>query len=217
MSDLMVGNDTTLLLTEDTILLLLTDEHDLDRLEEIRLGYLLSSMLDGSNRRLIHHVCEVCTDRTGGCQCDLVEVDGIIQLHISCMHLQNIDTTLEVRLLHDDTTIETTRTKQRRIENLRTVRRAHDHDALRRIEAIHLGQQLIQGLLTLLVSTEAGISRLTDGIDLIDEDDAWCRLCRLLEQITHTARTDADEHLDEIRTGQTVERHLCLAGHGLRE
>ena len=133
------------------------------------------------------------------------------------MHLQNIDTTLEVRLFHDDTTVETARTQQCRIENLRTVRRTHDHDALRGIEAIHLGQQLIQGLLALLVSTEAGISRLTDGVDLVDEDDTRCRLRRLLKQITHTARTDADEHLDEIRTGQTVKRHLCLAGHRLRK
>ena len=217
MSDLMVGNDTTLLLTEDTILLLLTDEHDLDCLEEIRLGYLLTTMLDRRDGRLVHHVCKVCTDRTGGRQCDLVEIDGIIQLHIPCMHLQNIDTALEVRLLHDDTTVKTAWTQQRRVEDLRTVRRTHDHDALRSIEAIHLGQQLVQRLLTLLVSTEAGISRLTDGIDLIDEDDTWCRLGRLLEQITYTARTDADEHLDEIRTGQTVERHLCLAGHGLRK
>ena len=133
------------------------------------------------------------------------------------MHLQNIDTSLEVRLLHDDTTVETARTQQCRVEDFRTVRRTHDHDPLRGIEAIHLRQQLVQGLLALLVSTEAGISRLTDGIDLIDEDDARCRLRRLLKQITHTTRTDADEHLDEIRTGQTVERHLCLAGHGLRE
>ena len=217
MSDLMVGNDTTLLLTEDTILLLLTDEHDLDRLEKIRLGYLLTTMLDRRDGCFVHHVCEVCTDCTGGRQCDLVEIDGIIQLHIPCMHLQNIDTTLEVRLLHDDTTVETARTQQCRVEDLRTVRRTHDHDTLRGIEAIHLGQQLIQGLLALLVSTEAGISRLTDGIDLIDEDDARCRLGRLLKQITHTARTDAHEHLDEVRTGQTVERHLCLAGYGLRK
>ena len=217
MSDLMVGNDTTLLLTEDTVLLLLTDEHDLDRLEEVRLGHLLTTMLDRRDGCLVHHVCEICTDRTGSRQCNLVEIDGIIQLHILCMHLQNIDTSLEVRLLHDDTTVETARTQQCRVEDFRTVRRTHDHDPLRGIEAIHLRQQLVQGLLALLVSTEAGISRLTDGIDLIDEDDARCRLRRLLKQITHTTRTDTDEHLDEIRTGQTVERHLCLTGHGLRK
>ena len=49
-----------------------------------------------------------------------------------------------------------------------------DHDHAGRLgKAIHLDQQLIQGLLALVVATtHAGAALATNGIDLVDEDDA---------------------------------------------
>src|SRR5215212_1740955 len=40
-----------------------------------------------------------------------------------------------------------------------------------------------------------------DGVDLVDEDDAWCIPLRLVEEIPHAAGADADEHLHELRPG----------------
>jgi hypothetical protein len=39
----------------------------------------------------------------------------------------------------------------------------------------------------------------TDRIDLVDEDDRWGVLLRLLEEIADPRSADADEHLDEVR------------------
>src|SRR5947199_7539625 len=38
-----------------------------------------------------------------------------------------------------------------------------------------------------------------DGVDLIDENDAWSILFTLHEQVPHPRGADADEHLDEVR------------------
>ena len=56
-----------------------------------------------------------------------------------------------------------------------------------------------------------------DRVDLVDEDDAGGVLLRLLEHVAHAARTDADEHLDEVGTGNGEERHVRLAGDGAGE
>ena len=42
-------------------------------------------------------------------------------------------------------------------------------------------------------------------------------LARLLEQVAHAGRADADEHLDELRAGDRKERHPRLAGDGTGE
>ncbi len=55
----------------------------------------------------------------------------------------------------------------------------------------------------------------TNGVDLVDEDDARGVLLGLLEHVAHTAGTDTDEHFHEVRTGNGEERHLRLAGDGL--
>src|SRR3569832_2125842 len=56
-----------------------------------------------------------------------------------------------------------------------------------------------------------------DGVNLVDEDDAGRMFLRLLEQIAHAGRADADEHLDEVGARDREERHLGLAGDGLGE
>jgi hypothetical protein len=56
-----------------------------------------------------------------------------------------------------------------------------------------------------------------DRVDLVDEDDAGRVLLGLLEHVAHARGADADEHLDEVGTGDREERHLGLAGDGLGE
>jgi len=40
-----------------------------------------------------------------------------------------------------------------------------------------------------------------DGVDFVEEDDAGTVLASLREQVAHARRADADEHFDEVRTG----------------
>src|SRR6202041_811768 len=90
-----------------------------------------------------------------------------------------------------------------------------DDDALVRLEAVHLDEQLVQRLLALVVTAAQTCAAVTpDRVDLVDEDDAGRVLLALLEQIAHAARADADEHLDEVRSRDAEERNAGLACDG---
>ena len=52
-------------------------------------------------------------------------------------------------------------------------------------------------------------------VNLVDKYNTGAVLLGVREQITDTGSTYTDEHLYEIRTGDTEERHACLACDGL--
>src|SRR5205807_9574507 len=125
---------------------------------------------------------------------------------------------LHVRTIDDDAPVEAARTQQRRIEDVRAIRRRDEDDAFVRFEAVHLDEQLIERLLALVVAAaEAGAAMSADGVDLVDEDDARRVLLALLEQIADARRADADEHLDEVRAADREERDVRFARHGAGE
>ncbi len=62
-----------------------------------------------------------------------------------------------------------------------------------------------------MTATQPGTTMTAHSVDLVDEDDARRMLFRLLEHVANTARTDTDEHLDEIRARDGEERHLGFA------
>ena len=80
-------------------------------------------------------------------------------------------------------------------------------------------EQLVERLLLLVVAAAAGIGAAgaAERVELVDEDDARRLLPRLLEQVAHARRADADEHLDEFRAVDREERHARLAGDGARQ
>ena len=136
------------------------------------------------------------------------------------MQSQDGLTASQIRLVDDDLPVEAAGPQERLIEHLRTVRRRHDDDALRRVEAVHLGQELVQGLLALVVAADepgAARARLADRVELVDEDDARGLVLGLLEQVADARGADPDEHLDELRAGQGEERHVRLAGDSPRQ
>src|SRR5919108_98125 len=80
-----------------------------------------------------------------------------------------------VRRLDGDTAVEAPGSEQGLIEDVGTVRRPDDDDARGRVEPVHLGQDLVQRLLALVVpAAEAGDSRrarAADRVELVHEDD----------------------------------------------
>ena len=105
--------------------------------------------------------------------------------------------------------------QERRVEDVRPVGGRDDDHVRVRVEAVHLDEDLVQGLLALVVAAaEAGAALAADRVDLVHEDDARRVALGLVEQVAHAARADADEHLDELRAGDAEERHAGLAGDG---
>ena len=92
------------------------------------------------------------------------------------------------------------------------------HEAARRIEAVELGQELVQGLVLLVLPAYAiSAAGAAERVELVDEDDRRRVLASLLEQVAHPGGADADEHLDKLRAGDRKERHPRLAGDGAGE
>ena len=131
------------------------------------------------------------------------------------MYVQDLLAACQIRVSHRDLTVETARAQQRRIQNVRAVGGGHEDHTVTVAETIHLHQQLVQGLLALVVAAaHAGATLAADRVNLVHEDDARRVLLRLLEQVAHTGGTHADKHLHEVGTGDREERHSGLARHG---
>src|SRR5271156_5142396 len=66
-----------------------------------------------------------------------------------------------------DLTVESTRTQQGRVEDLGAVGGGHDHYPGGGVETVHLCQELVEGLLALVIGAEGRTSApLADGVDL---------------------------------------------------
>ena len=134
------------------------------------------------------------------------------------MNLEDLFAADDVRIRHHHLAVETAGAQQRRIEHVRPVGcRDQDH-AFIGLETIHLDQQLVQGLLALVIAAaEAGAAMAADRVDFVDEDDAGRVLLGLFEHIPDTGGADADEHLDEVRTRDREEGNVGLARDRARD
>ena len=134
---LMVGNDAPLLLAHDTVLLFLAHKHLFHGLEQILLADIIPALLDRVDGGLIDHIGEIGAHRPAGRERDGVQVHRLIHQHILGMHLQDLHTAPQIRLVHNDLPVKTAGTKQRLVQNLRAVGRAQDQDAAGAVKAVH--------------------------------------------------------------------------------
>ena len=150
-------------------------------------------------RSLIDQVSQVGTGHTGSALGDCVEPNITGQRNLPGMHPQNSFPAPHIGSIHHDLPIEPAGTEKRRIEHVRAVRGRDENHSIVGLEPVHLHQQLIQGLLPLVVpASESGTAVPSNRIDLVDEDDARSMRLALLEQVADPAGTDTDEHLDEV-------------------
>jgi len=121
-----------------------------------------------------------------------------------------------IRTIQDDAAVETSGSQQGWVEDVRAVGGGDDDHIGISVEAIHLHQDLVEGLLALVVTAaQTGAPVAAHGVNLIDEDDAGAVTLRLVKQVTHAAGADAHEHLDKFRTGDAEERNARLTADGL--
>lgn len=112
--------------------------------------------------------------------------------------------------------IDTTRTNERRIQRLDSVRRHDDLHLSACIESIELVEQLKHGALNLSLAAAAAIISLgSHRIDLVDEHDGGRMLVRNAEQLAHQLRTVAQVLLDQLRADDAKESGGRLVRDGL--
>ena len=199
----MIGHDPALFLAHDTVFFLLADQNLLDGLKEVLLADILAVVLDGVDGRLVDHIGQVGTHGAAGGQSDLFQIDCLVHLDIFCVDLEDGDAALEIGAVDDDAAVKAAGAQQGLVQDLGAVGRADDQDTLGGLETVHLGEQLIEGLLALLVaSAVAGIAAAADGVDLIDENNAGRIFIGFLEQVADTGCAYAYVQLNKVGTGQ---------------
>ena len=128
------------------------------------------------------------------------------------------DAALAVGRLHRDAAVEASRTQQRRVQDLGAVRGPRTITFVLGLEAVHLGQDLIERLLALVVTAadpaHVARARAPDRIELVDEDDRRRRLLGLLEEVAHARGADAHDRLDELRCRHGEEGGVRFARDG---
>src|SRR5439155_2920683 len=190
----------------------------LERVEKVLLPDVALPAARGQQRRFVDEVLQI---RAGEPRRDRGEAfQGYVrrERYVPCVHLENFCAPRPVREIHDDTPVEPSGAQECSIEYVRLVRRGQDDDALTAREAVHLGQDLVQGLLLLGGSAEDDLaSRATDGVQLVDEDDRRRVVAGFLEEVPYSRRADPDDHLHELGAAHRKERHTGLSGDRSRE
>src|SRR2546425_42264 len=215
------------LVIRDRPLLAIADDHraPLDAHQDLVLGALEVGHLDEllvlasrQQRRLVHEVRQIGAREPGRPPRQHLELDVGSQRDPSSVHPENLLAALHVGPGHDDLTVESSGPQQRRVEDVGPVGGGDQDDAFVRLEAVHLDEELVEGLLPLVVtSAEAGPAVAPNGIDLVHEDDAGRVLLALLEQIAHARGAHAHEHLHEVGARDRKERDVRLTGDRLGE
>ena len=147
------------------------------------------------------------------------QIDLRPKLHLAGVDLENLQPALHIGQRHVDLPIEAARPGKGRVEHVDAVGAGDDDHLVVRIKPVHLDEDGVERLLAFVMpaGAEPRAAATADGVDFIQEDDARAVVLGLLEQVADAAGADADEHLDEVRTGDREERHVRLAGDGFGE
>ena len=165
---------------------------------------------------LVDDVGQIGAHHSRGSAGNDFQVDVITEFHTLAVNLENRLPAVQVGSIHHHLAIETTRAQQGRVENLRTVGGAHDDHTGAGVETVHLYEQLVQGLLPLVMTADrVEPPHLPQSIELVDEDDAGRLALSLCKEIPHPGGSNPHEHLDELRTGDNKERDSRFPGNRL--
>src|SRR5439155_819666 len=98
------------------------------------------------------------------------------------VHLEDLPATVAVGPIDDDLPVEAAGAQKRRVEDVRTVRRRDQDDVVLQFEPVHLDEELVQGLLALVVATAEPGTPATSLKPIFGESGA-IRLARLLPKL----------------------------------
>src|SRR6266550_7959602 len=164
---LVVGHDPFLFLGDDARTALGTKGDLLERLLEVDLADGLFVATRGEDRGLVHDVRQVGAGEAGRDLRDPKQLHVLVERLAADVHVEDRAAALDVGAIEHDLAVEAAGPQERRVEDVRTVRGGDDDDVGAGVEAVHLDQDLVQGLLALVVrAAEAGATLAADRVDL---------------------------------------------------
>ena len=148
-----------------------------------------------------------------------MQIDVVFQSQIAGVHFKYPNASDKIRSIHQNLAVKSPGPQQRRIQNLGTIGRPHDNDSDLGVKTVHFAEQLIERVFPFIISTHIWAlgSAFSDGIQLVDENNARGFGLGFFEEIAHPGGPNADEHFDKIRAAQVEKRHAGLTGNGSRQ
>mmetsp|Transcript_49136 Transcript_49136/g.110488 ORF Transcript_49136/g.110488 Transcript_49136/m.110488 type:complete len:322 (+) Transcript_49136:937-1902(+) len=194
-----------------------SDSKTIDSVVNLLVTNLLLVIACGNDGGFVHQVSQRRARKPGGSLSHHLQVELVRQGLAPAMHLEDLHPAVHVREINGNTAIKTAGTQQGGVEHVRAVGSSkHDHPRVP-LETIHLGQDLVERLLTLVVPTAhaaAAASALAPhSINLINKNDTWSILFRLCEEVAHARRADTDKHLDKLGPRRGDKRDAGLSCH----
>ena len=211
----MIGHDSLLPVRKDGIFLLIACNHHFYALFQICLTHHCAASPNRAQGGFIDDIGQLRPGGAGGHAGDGAKIHVLSQTNLLSVNLQYGLPPGQIRQLHRHPPIEPSRSGKGGIQRLRPVGGRQNNHTVVSLKAVHLREQLVQGLLPLVVAADLSVPLLSDGIDLINEHDAGGLLLGLLEEIPHLGRAHAHKHLHEFRAGHGKEGHVCLPCHSL--
>ncbi|EKD52410.1 MAG: hypothetical protein ACD_62C00034G0002 [uncultured bacterium] len=161
--------------------------------------------------RLVHEIFEIGPAETGSPSRDGQEIDVFVQRHFAGMNLEDRFAPQQIGSRHHNAAIETTWPEQSGIQHVGPVGGRNDDHPFVGFKTIHLDQQLIEGLLALIVTTtQTGTAVTTDSVDLIHKNDTGGIFFALFKEVSHARSPHPHKHLNKIGARDGIKRNTGL-------
>jgi hypothetical protein len=140
-------------------------------------GDFLGAGAGGQQGRLVDQVLQVGAGEAGrAAGDDLQSTFSGGQLGLLGVDVEDLLAAADIGQRHHHLAVEAAGPEQGRVEDVLAVGGGDDDHAVVGLEAVHLHQQLVEGLLALVVTAaQTGAAMAADRVDLVDEDDAGRR------------------------------------------
>ena len=153
-------------------------------------------------RRLIEQVLQIRAGKACGTPGNFRQVHILRQRLVSGVDLQDLLPALDIRQPHIYLPVKPAGAQQRRIQDVHPVGGGQHHHARVGGKSVHFHQELVEGLLPLVVSAAQSAAALTaHGVDLVDKYNGGGLFFRLLKQVTDAAGAHAHIHFHKVGAG----------------
>ena len=202
MSSLVDSDGSLLRVCHYLCLLLKSADDSVNGIEEVLLAHGLAVVACGNECRLVADIGNVGSRETRSLTREEVYVECLVGLYRFQMDLEYCLALVEVGQINMYLTVETSCTHQGRVKHICTVGSREDDYSAIGAESIHLGEEGVECVLTLVVASHSRIlaAGASHGINLVDEDDARRLLLSLSEEVAHTACSHSHEHFHKVAT-----------------
>ena len=210
-----ISGDALVRLGDHAALFLRSGDDLVDAFQKVDHDDDLSARARRQNSRFVEQVFYVRARKTAGHAREYLKGYVGRERLVARMHLEDRLSALDVGKGDIDLPVESARAQQRGVEDIRAVGRRHDDYPLVLFKAVHLHEQLVERLLSFVVSAaQARASLAPDGVYFVDKDYAGHVALRLIEQVAHPRRARSDEHFHKVGTADREEGHARLARDG---